>query len=135
MNGFGWPSRDTGQSRVPAPPESITGTSIQPSRLFAHAPHVGIDHHRDELLEARLRLPPELRLRLRGVAEQHVHFRRAEKLRVYDDVLVVVEADVCESQPAHLTYGGGAAGGNHVVIGRVLLQHQPHAVEDRKSTR
>jgi hypothetical protein len=30
MNGFGCPSRETGQSRVPAPPERITGTSIRP---------------------------------------------------------------------------------------------------------
>jgi hypothetical protein len=28
MNGFGYALRETGQSRVPAPPERITGTSM-----------------------------------------------------------------------------------------------------------
>ena len=30
MNGFGYSRRDTGQRRVPAPPERITGISMQP---------------------------------------------------------------------------------------------------------
>ncbi|MCD6044068.1 MAG: hypothetical protein K0R40_3671, partial [Burkholderiales bacterium] len=33
MNGFGSASRDTGQSRAPAPPERMTGTKTLTARL------------------------------------------------------------------------------------------------------
>ena len=48
---------------------------------------------------------------------------------VDDHVLLVVQADVGEGDLTHVTHGGGDAGGDHVVIGVVLLQHEPHGLD------
>ncbi len=50
------------------------------------------DHHVDELLEADLRLPAEGFARLGCIAQEDVHFRRAEIAGVDGHMPLVVEA-------------------------------------------
>ena len=45
------------------------------------------------------------------------------------DVLLPVEPDVAEGELAELPHRVGLAGGDHVVVGLVLLEHQPHGLD------
>src|SRR4051812_23223770 len=61
----------------------VDGVAVAAGELVALGERqVRAHHFRDQLGEADLRLPAELRARLGGVAEQRVHFRRAEVARV-----------------------------------------------------
>src|SRR3990167_2153524 len=57
IKGLGCPSRETGHSRVPAPPERITGTSI--NLLLGYALKIGIHHRLDQGCEAGFRRPAQ----------------------------------------------------------------------------
>ena len=59
-----------------------------------------------------------------------VDIGRADVLRVLSDVVApVIDADRREGHIEHLTDAVGDAGGDHVVIGGFLLQHQPHGLD------
>ena len=45
------------------------------------------------------------------------------------DVVLPVEADVAEGDLAELAHRVRLAGGDHVVVGLVLLEHQPHGLD------
>src|SRR4051794_33694028 len=47
------------------------------------ATHVRLDHHAAQLLQLRLRFPPQLLTRFRGVAYQEVDLGRSIELRIY----------------------------------------------------
>ena len=91
------------------------------------ARHVGVHHHLDELGEADFGLPAELGAGLRRVADEQIDLGRAEELVVDDDVVLVVRARRCANATSHeLAHRVRLAGGDDVVVGLVLLQHQPH---------
>ena len=91
---------------------------------------VGLVHAGDEFFEADLRRPAELLASLGGVAQQQVHFRRTVEARVVvDEGFPVVVAGDPERDFEELANGVGLAGRDHVVIGLVLLQHQPHRLD------
>src|SRR5918995_5381781 len=66
----------TDGSAVPVDPHGAPGELVFEER------HVAVDHERDELLEARLRLPAELLSGLRRIATQGLDLRRPEVPRV-----------------------------------------------------
>ena len=72
------------------------------------------------------RLPAEHALGLGGIAEQQVHLGRAEELGVDDDMVLVLQVHAFERDAAHFAHRRSHAGGDHIVVGLVLLQHQPH---------
>src|SRR5579859_7653598 len=89
---------------------------------------VVVDHHPHELREAHRRLPAELLLRLRVVADEEVDLGRAEVAWIDLHVLVPVEACVTERLVEELAHRMRLPGGEHVVLGLVHLQHPPRAV-------
>ena len=97
---------------------------------FAHlAVHVGVDHHGDELLEGDVGGPAELVAGFGGVAEEEFDFGGADEGGVNDDVVFVVEADVGEGDLEEVAHGVGASGGDDVVVGGFLLEHEPHGAD------
>ena len=79
------------------------------------------------VVEVDLGRPPELRSGLGGVADQQVDLGGAEELRVLPDVaLPVVDAGLGERALDELMHRVRLAGRDDVVVGLVLLQHQPH---------
>ena len=89
-----------------------------------------LDHHPDQVLEARSRLPPELEPRLGRVADERHRIARAHELGVDHDVRVGVEVDDGEGRRHQLANGPAHAAADHVVVARVLLEHQPHRLRD-----
>src|ERR671922_1015465 len=108
---------------LPRPSARTSGERIE---LPGQEGHVGIHQAGDELLEADGRLPAETLAGLRGVADQQVDLGGPEVALVDPDVLLPVQPDVRERDLAELLHRVGLAGGDHVVVGLVLLQHQPH---------
>ena len=51
---------------------------------------------------------------------------RAQESRIQPDVLVPVQSDVIEGDLHQLAHRVALAGRDDVVVGLVLLQHQPH---------
>ena len=85
------------------------------------------DHHLDQRGEVDLGTPAEALAGLGGVADQQVDLGRPEELGVLAHVaLPVVDADLGERPLDELTHRVRLAGGDDVVVGLVLLQHQPH---------
>ena len=74
-------------------------------------------------------LPAEDALGLARVAHQEIHLGRTIELRVDDHVLLPIQPDVIERNLAKLPHGVRLAGGDHVVVGVILLEHQPHGVD------
>lgn len=115
--------------------------------LDSHLRHIGIDHNLYQLLEACLhRIPTQLGLRLRRVAPEVHYIRRAvEVLRDLDQhtarglvyALLVgtlthklqLDAHVFEGQVAEFTHGVLHARGNDEILGFLVLQDQPHALD------
>ena len=61
-----------------------------------------------------------------AVAEQMIDFGRPQQRRIDAHVLLPVEADARERDLDQLAHRVADAGGDDVVVGLVLLQHQPH---------
>src|ERR687895_763320 len=124
-------SRATARPTMPPPTTArshsagATGTSA--GLLLRHSAteqlEVCVDHQADHLLEARARLPAELLARLAGVPDQMLHLGRTQEARVDPDVLLGIEPDVLERDPHEVAHGMRLAGGDHVVVGSVLLKH------------
>jgi len=98
-------------------------------RLDAHLLEVGIDHDLDELAESDLRGPPELRPGLGRVGPELRDLRRTEEPRVDLDVFTPVEADVIEGLRDELVDRVGLPRPDDVVVGGLLLEHQPHGLD------
>src|SRR5690606_36935306 len=78
---------------------------------------VGFDHHGHKLFQRGRGLPTESGLGLDGVAQQDVDFGRPVKGRIDVHVILVIQAHMTERQFAEAAYAGGAASGDHVVVG------------------
>ena len=57
---------------------------------------IGVEHFLDHRLQIDLRLPAQRLARLAGIAKQHIDFRRTEKRRINDQILVHVETGMGE---------------------------------------
>src|SRR5271166_2971335 len=90
---------------------------------------VGIHHLRDHVIQRYGRPPTKLLLGLPGIAKQHINFGRPNQVATGDDVILEIQPGIVESNAAEFAYLGGTAGGDHVVVRRVLLQHQPHSLD------
>src|ERR1700682_1953207 len=116
-------------ARREAAPAGLRYRTARPPSRSARPQHLEIraGHQADQLLEGRLRLPAEVALRLGGIADQMVDLRRSHERRVDHDVpLEVSEAGLVERALAALAHGVRLARRDHVVLGGVLLEHQPH---------
>src|SRR3954454_15762607 len=89
---------------------------------------VRVHHQADERLEARSRLPAELVPRLRVVADQMLHLGWAQVARVDPNVLLWIQVHLVEGHVHQLAHAVRLPGGDHVVVGLVLLEHQPHGL-------
>src|SRR6266542_4835556 len=121
----------TNDPRKPAPPVTTTRLPAQNPGMLGLAAvavprQIGVDHEPDEIDEPDLRHPAQLVPRLGGVAQQEVDFRGPPQCRVDHDVLAPVEPRVREGQLHQLLHGVRLPRGHHVVVGLVLLQHEPH---------
>ena len=64
--------------------------------------------------------------RLAGVAEQHVNLRRAQEVARDADMVLPMQPGMAERQFAEIADAVRLAGGDHVIVRLILLQHQPH---------
>ena len=58
-----------------------------------------------------------------------VHLRRAHEARVDPHVLLGIEVEVAERDVHELLHAVRLAGGDHVVVRLVLLEHHPHRLD------
>ena len=86
------------QSR-PSSGDGLRTQRAHPGRTGLQPTEVGVDHHLDELSKLDLGSQPSSR-RARRVAHQVVHLGRPVELRVHDDVILVVQPDARERDPA-----------------------------------
>src|SRR6187551_57777 len=99
-------------------------------RRVARKPfQIGVDHQLDKLTERHAPLPTELGLGFRGIADEVVDLRRPQELRVRLHVLLVVESDVAERRLGELQDRVLLASREDEILGLVLLQHHPHALD------
>src|SRR3954452_9943580 len=99
---------------------------VERTRRRGHALGIGVYHHLDERGEVDRRLPAELCTGLRAVADQMLDFGGANQLRIEGHVRAPLEACVAEGDLDQIAYGVADAGGDHVVVGAILLHHQIH---------
>ena len=97
--------------------------------LAASQLEVVFDHHLHQAAEVDLGLPAEGFACLGRVSQEHVDFRRSRVLRVELDEVAIVELDAREGQLEKLAHGMRLAGRHHVVVGLLLLEHQPHGAD------
>src|SRR5262245_1466708 len=114
-----------GPTKPPAP--------VTSARTLASAPpqtvDVGADHHLHERGEPDLRPPAEHALRLARVPDQVVDLGRTEQLRIEADVIPPPEPDGIERDLYEILDRVRRPGGDHVVVGRRLLEHPPHRLD------
>ena len=87
---------------------------------------VGVHHQPDQLLEARPRLPPEIFTRLGGVPDQVIHLGGAHQRLVEHDSAVDLKTSLVEGDLQALAHRVRRTRGDHVVLGLLTLEHQPH---------
>lgn len=85
-----------------------------------------LDHHGGEFFDCCFWFPAEFFFGLGCVAQEEIDFGGAEVAGVELDMVVEVEAYGVEGHLGELAYGDGAAGGDDIVVGLVLLEHHPH---------
>src|ERR1700730_913622 len=130
------------------PIEAQRTSSIFPARLHVgDRRDVGVHHVLDELVEARLGSPAELGSRLARIAEETIDLGRPEIARIDLDEHLAgrlldallrgstaapddVPADMAESLLDEFAHRVALAGREHIVVGPVLLQDQPHALDE-----
>ena len=90
---------------------------------------VAVDHHGDQPGEIDRGRPAEILAGFRGIADQVVDLSGPEELWVDVDVLPPVEAGVAERHLDEVADGMALAGRHDVVVGRRLLEHEPHRAD------
>ena len=90
---------------------------------------VVLDHHLDQLREGNPRLPAENAARLGRIAAQRIDLGRPEIAAIDLDVLPLVEASRARMPARRIAHGMRLAGRDDVVVGLLLLQHQPHGFD------
>src|SRR5262249_12663020 len=138
-----WPAT---QTRRPDSRKCWSIARITALALPTHGQEIGLDHVDDKIAEAGARVPAEAVIGLAGIAAQVLDLGRPEIARVDDDerlagggiepaLLLALAApldappDMVEGDLDELAHRMALAGGEHVVVGLVLLEHQPHALD------
>src|SRR5262245_45068763 len=98
--------------------------------LLSSEIEIALHHHPHQLLEADARAPAEPLARLGGVALQRVDLGRPQVTGVVLDMAPPVQPDLAEGDIQQLTHAVRLAGGDHVVVRRVLLEHEPHRLDE-----
>ena len=89
---------------------------------------IRLDHHADQLRKPNPRFPTKLFSGFCGVPAKYVNFCRANQLCIDFDVIAPIEPDGIEGDFKHVADTVGFTGGQNVVIGFCLLQHEPHRI-------
>src|SRR5271169_2760856 len=87
------------------------------------------NHHLDQLCEGNPRLPAENAARLDRIAAQRIDLGRPEIAAIDLDVKPPVEASRGEGELDEIAHAVRLPGGDDVVVGLLLLQHQPHGLD------
>ena len=90
---------------------------------------VGLGHDLHEFLELHLRLPAELLLGLSGIADEEFHLGRTLVAGIVAHVFLPIEVQQAEGLLDELFDRVRLVGGDHVVVGLVLLEHDPHHLD------
>lgn len=90
---------------------------------------ISIDHEFDEFFEGSLWLPAENLSRLAGVADEEVYLRGTKITRVVGYVFSPIESGMSERRFEELLDRMGFSRGDYVIVGLVLLEHQPHGFD------
>jgi hypothetical protein len=88
-----------------------------------------LDHHIYERGERNSRLPGEHFARLARIAEKHINLSRPEIPLIDLDVSPPVQASSREGELDDVAHTVRLPRGNDIVIGVLLLQHQPHRLD------
>src|SRR5690606_18615896 len=121
------------------PPPPVTST-VAPCRLSIvttprglgirfESRQIGLVHLGNHVFKTGCRLPAKLGVGLVRIAEKHVHFRRTKKFRVDNQVIVKGQPRQIKGYATHIPDCGGASGGDYIIVGMILLQHQPHGLD------
>jgi hypothetical protein len=87
------------------------------------------NHHLDQLCEGNPRLPAENAARLDRIAAQCIDLGRPEIAAIDLDVKPPVEASRGEGELDETAHAVRLPGSDDIVIGLLLLQHQPHGLD------
>ncbi|CAA7613533.1 Phytase family (modular protein) [Candidatus Terasakiella magnetica] len=126
--------------------EKSVPAMMPPAHVFGHALQIRLDHLAHQLVEIGLVAPAQLFPSLGGVAQQQVHFGRAEITGIDLDqdpagggakaaffrILAAPaqgDTDLGEGQFDEFAHAVGFAGGEDEIIGLVVLQDAPHAID------
>src|SRR4029078_3266297 len=74
-------------------------------------------------------LQHEFARRFESTGNQEIDFRGAEKARILDDVLSIVESDTGEGRLTEVAHGASVPGADHGGVWFVLFEHAPHRVD------
>lgn len=88
--------------------------------------HVRIDHHGSKLFDAGFRNPAQFFLGFGWIAQEEIDLCRAEIAGVELDMIIKAQAGMGKGEISELAHADGLAGGDDIIIGRVLLEHHPH---------
>src|SRR5580704_17128035 len=83
-------------------------------------------HNPNQFRKSHARLPTEYTASLRSVSHQVINFRGAKIACVNLNVIMPVEPSASEGRFDELADRVGLACPNYVVVGLVLLEHEPH---------
>src|SRR5579871_4953961 len=97
--------------------------------LLLREAEIMLGHHADELGKADARAPAEPLARLAGIALERVDLGRPQIARIELDMLLPVEPKLAERRFDKLANAVRFACRDRVVIGLLLLQHQPHRLD------
>src|SRR5205085_1863174 len=123
-------SRSNSMTTLAWPPAPSTTTLEELGDSLGPDPReVRLHHLRDHVFNARDRLPSQHAPGLGRIADEPVDLGGAEEGLVGDHVVFHGEADATERHLAHGADRGGPPRGDHIVIGGVLLEHEPHGAD------
>lgn len=105
---------------------SINVASINKNLLLLSHLNVLVNHHLDKLLKPNLGLPTKHLLGLGSVPFEVIDLGGAKVPLVNDDMVPPIESHIAERDFQELLHGVGLFSGHNIVIGLLLLQHQPH---------
>jgi len=90
---------------------------------------VRVDHKGDEIGEAGTGGPAEFLCGFGGITDEEVDFGGSMVAGVEFHVVLPGETDVGESEFEEFSDGMGFAGGDDIIVGGGLLEHEPHGLD------
>src|ERR1700733_10705146 len=98
----------------------------RPGSVFRDQLNIAVDHHFDEPFEGNFWMPAYCPARLGAVAAQMLHICGPQQLRVYFDMVSIVQSSMGKCDFQQTPYAMRLAGGDYIIVGLFLLQHEPH---------